>query len=660
MMRKVAKLVRRDSTSYTPLVHELTLAEACTKAALSAYFGGEVKILETVIEKEPAYEENPEVLVYRVLVYLPTNEKVELSLCKKSPRECDFQPVCQMDIGQRFKKEMIFYTVIMKKIREFEEKLQNRALDPDDKFETLFRKCYHGALTLPKEKKEPAKSTQEPVEPVEHPNKTGYIITENVEPQGYQIEYSKNGFGFDFDTSMMAIVCLAKFHAIILAFGVSEQEKFNQDFFPILLDVQDLDFDSDGQEPMEELNCILERLEKAYKNHKELEAYEDVIRKTIDYSLFNNWYRPSWINYSWHTIIHGKFSMKNILVKRSEENKALHCKIASADTLGFDSCIKDLIYFLFTSVDDKLLLKEWSQFLEIYLKTFVETLETYNVNKDLDISTSYSFNEFIIELKIQTCKNIVHILLDLMEFYQDSSTDEILFNEKGYRNKVKNILVFITQRNWIAVGEEWDNIRIWSPSQKKKQQPRAKPSESASSSSKQPQGNLDNLAAGPSTSFAKQFKNILTASLSRPPNLRDSDSENSSSYSSDSPNTVQEVFESLSSRSSSDSQSSKEPPFEKLPSRSPSSSPDPRRRVKASSSSRSSSRSPNLREQVLKSRTSLSSSGSPSSKQQLLETSSPESSSDPIEQEREESEILATELSDCSLEAARQNVEEPS
>ncbi|KAJ8950675.1 hypothetical protein NQ318_012754 [Aromia moschata] len=96
------------------------------------------------------------------------------------------------------------------------------------------------------------------------------------------------------------------------------------------------------------------------------------------------------------------------MLLRDKNGKAVKNKMVDLQLTTYSSLIRDLIFFLFTSVDNGVLDKHLDDFVQLYYDSFVDNLKDF----DLDLGP-FSWEEFQKELEEVAPTEVYHVLVML-------------------------------------------------------------------------------------------------------------------------------------------------------------------------------------------------------------------------------------------------------
>lgn len=220
--------------------------------------------------------------------------------------------------------------------------------------------------------------------------------------------------GFNLETTKLILENLAEFHAVPLAVKLKDPQLFDKNIRPYCAYFYPR---TDETPPAGTMSILRE------KDHFPSNVL-DKIHRSLEISMEF----PQKFREPFSTIVHWDMWVNNIMIK-FKNGTPVHTKFVDFQLFSYDTPIKDLLFFLVTSVSVELLKKHFDEFLEIYHKHFVKNLEKLKC----DIS-KFSYQDFIEEIKATLEEEIGHILFMLFFIVLakkdgvDPSKDEVFDN----------------------------------------------------------------------------------------------------------------------------------------------------------------------------------------------------------------------------------------
>lgn len=326
-----------------------------------------------------------------------------------------------------FRKEAAFYSTISSTLRAFEAENNLKSVW------TMFPKYYGGRLSLNPNS--------------EFGDNDAVLLLENVKLRGY--EMPDRMLGFDLDASRVLVECLAKFHAVPLALKLKKPEVFEEkvktylEHAPQFSDVS-----------AETSRKMLENSIEHIKLKPEFDPYIDVISEYYvkGEKIFRYGSKP---HEPFATMCHNDFWVNNSLIKY-EQNTPKHAVMVDFQILEYSSPARDLIFFLYTSVQLPILKEFYDTLVNLYYKTFTEILSSFGC--DL---TPFSFDAFLNEI-VREVRDLElhHILVMLNPIYTkkdgvkelDDMTEDVMTEnhlDEKYYERLWYVIKDFAEKKWI-------------------------------------------------------------------------------------------------------------------------------------------------------------------------------------------------------------------
>lgn len=399
------------------------------KELLAPYIGSFEIVKQTSTMLTAPGEHYGSIMLALDLLIRKDNLEEELKLVAK------FLPASEMlraafDTAVTFKKEVIAYTKIIPAFVQ----LQKEQGVPSDELINIFPKCYGARLNLDK--------NQNAVDD------DAVLIFENLKVQGYDT-YNRY-LGIDLDASKVVLRDLAKFHAIGIAMKLLKPDDFQEVVGPCLVRNKGMDFVTPEIDASFKYSVVT-----VASTIPEIAQYVERIDRAFEESK-KNFKSDKQPRPQWGTLNHGDYWVNNTMIKKDINNKPIQNKIIDLQILEYDSAVHDLIFFLFTSVDNEILSQHYEELLKTYHNSFLKTINQFNVDTD-----HYTWEEFLKEIEIEAPKEFFHVTFMLkfifaeklqiksLEEFQPSdwSRNDLLAGNHSRKLKV-TVLEYI-KRNWI-------------------------------------------------------------------------------------------------------------------------------------------------------------------------------------------------------------------
>nr|AAW57431.1 10G08 [Ips pini] len=266
-----------------------------------------------------------------------------------------------------FKKELYFYQNVIPALKKFQtDQGMKELVDFTAEF-------YGGRLTLD--------SNQQ-----EYADEDAVILMENLKVSGYQT--MERTVGFDFDTTCLIIKNIAQFHAVPIAMRIKNPSTFMELIKPYL---HHTDLFTQSM-PEEMQNSLTEDIIKLASENPQCAPYVKALKRKCE-SCYRSGKNPKIGRELFTTITHNDIWVNNLLIKFDENGIPIGNKLVDYQFLNYDSLGKDLIFFLFDSVQNEVIKRKYDEILRIYHDTFISTLKRLNVD-----TTPYTYEKLLEEL----------------------------------------------------------------------------------------------------------------------------------------------------------------------------------------------------------------------------------------------------------------------
>lgn len=325
-----------------------------------------------------------------------------------------------------FKKEANVYKVIAKTLQEFQlESGVNCTTD-------FFARYYGSRISL-----NPSS---------EEVDDDAVLLLENLKIQGYSI--GDRFDGFDLKTTEAIVVALANLHSVTVALKIKNPQIFQEN---IRLHLPPMKGFSDISDEIKEgmKNNLLKILEKNDEITPYLTTIKDYLNRGEKAFEENTTAREPFA-----TVCHNDFWVNNIMIKTINDQTKI--KILDFQIVDYGSPARDLIFFLYSSVQRDVIDKHSANFIQLYYKTFINTLERFKCDV-----TPFSFQVFNDELKYEAkASQLFHCLVMLSPIYavrgavkevKDLSPSDMLSTDRheNYEPKVIHTVLSFIKHQWL-------------------------------------------------------------------------------------------------------------------------------------------------------------------------------------------------------------------
>jgi len=334
------------------------------------------------------------------------------------------------DCGVTFKKEIDAYTKTIPALIKF----QREHNVPENKILDIFPKCYGARMSIKDEAVDD----------------DAVLIFENLKVQGY--ETGDRFVGFDLEHAEMIVKDLAKFHAVPIAMRVLNPNDFKEYVGPCIVP-------NNGIETLPEdvAGAFTDSIIEVGKTIPELEPYLEKVTKIVLESNddMKNENIPE-INTPFATAVHSDYWVNNTMVLRDENGKPLKNKIVDLQIMQYGSAMRDLIFFLFTSVINSVLEENYEKLIRLYHNTFIDYLKDFKI--DLE---PYSWENFLAEIEDVAPKEFHHVAFMLKPIFTEKGKINSLLEFQpsdwgrrdligpAHRQKLKDTILAFAKRDWI-------------------------------------------------------------------------------------------------------------------------------------------------------------------------------------------------------------------
>lgn len=221
------------------------------------------------------------------------------------------------------------------------------------------------------------------------------ILMENLKISGYDnIDRQE---GFDLDAARKILRVLANLQATALAIKLKRPDVFNSQIRPYLTEFIPPQF----PEVPGRKDPIIAQLEPVLKENHNTAPFMSKLFKLIDKQKKK---RNMPAREPWATIVHNDLWVNNIMIKH-KNHEVTGVKLVDFQVIDYGSPIKDLMFFLFSSVQNSVLKYHFDKLILHYYNEFAKTLQQLKVDmKD------FTYEHFQEELKLDVSYQIFHAM----------------------------------------------------------------------------------------------------------------------------------------------------------------------------------------------------------------------------------------------------------
>ena len=268
------------------------------------------------------------------------------------------------------------------------------------------------------------------------------ILMDNLKVKGYYTgDRSK---GYDLEHAEMTVKALARFHAL----GIATKIKKPGIFEVFKMYAKTLPGESVGGSMFK---LILSKIEE----DPEMNPYFDKCYKIFTEVTIDNIWNDT-LREPWTTIIHSDFWVNNVMFRRNEKGAVDDVKFIDFQIYLYGSPIRDLLFFLFSSVELEVTDEEIENLMDEYYVAFIKTLEKMGCKTD--VFTKEGFKEKMHE---DAEREFVHLCFmvkiltlsvsDIDDFNYDKMQN-VLNEYKGndlFIERLRRVVLSFVKRNWI-------------------------------------------------------------------------------------------------------------------------------------------------------------------------------------------------------------------
>ncbi|KAJ3658371.1 hypothetical protein Zmor_010112 [Zophobas morio] len=318
-----------------------------------------------------------------------------------------------------FKNEIAFYNNIVPVLHEFQrEQGMNELVDFSPKY-------YGGRINL---SGDPSVVDSDAV-----------LLLENLKTAGYK--NFERTLGFDLDTSKLIIADLAHLHAVPLGLKLKKPDVFETEVKKYLAPLN-----------FERPQALYDRFFAVADKIDELKLFKKRIQKAFDNSLAHSEVRETFA-----TFVHQDCWVNNIMIK-VEKGRSVKNKLVDFQVCDYGSPATDLIFFLFSSVQNNVLEKHYDNLVRYYHQTFTSILQKLKCD-----TTRFSLNALLKEINYEAANSqFTHLMFMTFPIFArkgavkeltDLTPDDFISDSVEITDLHKEKLIFIVRQfakqHWI-------------------------------------------------------------------------------------------------------------------------------------------------------------------------------------------------------------------
>lgn len=350
-------------------------------------------------------------------------------VAKLVPTSEFFQKI--FDSPVTFCKEITCYTSLKLEY----EKLQTEMCIHKDKFLDVFSKCYGARTTMSEEIGDKA-------------DENAAILLENLKTLNYRL--GDRRVGLDLKHVQLVVSKLAGFHALSVALKLLKPQVF-KDTVLKACKPHNKGFDE------AEIKASSVKLLKIIETIPGCDIYLQKVRKGLelaDQIELNPSLCPPREPYA--TFSHTDLWVNNMMFRYDSDNEDYPVGVKFLDFQGnvYDSPVKDLLFFLYTSAAEGVMPNNYDELIHLYHQNFIDCLR--GVGCDI---RPFTFQSLLDEIDMFAPSEVHHILFMLLPITADktnvpkqSETDAETFYHRPneiYKRKAKQYITDYEQRGWL-------------------------------------------------------------------------------------------------------------------------------------------------------------------------------------------------------------------
>lgn len=334
------------------------------------------------------------------------------------------------DVQVTFKKEIDAYVITIPALIDFQKEYNV----PKERLLDIFPQCYGARLSI----------DQNEVDD------DAVLIFENLKVQGY--DTGDRFIGFDYDHAKMIVQDLAKFHAVPIAMRIIDPDRFQAKIGPCIVK-------NSGIETLPEdvgsafKDSILDTIVQIPECEPYVKIVEDIVMKSEEDMKNKN--APQ-LKSDYATAVHSDYWVNNTMVLQDKEGNPLKNKIVDLQIMQYDSALRDLVFFLFTSVINSVLDEHYEDLIKIYHETFVEYLSDFKIDLEM-----FTWEKFLEELEYIGPQEFHHVAFMLKPIFTEKGKINNLADFQpsdwgrrdllgpAHKEKLKDTILAFAKRKWI-------------------------------------------------------------------------------------------------------------------------------------------------------------------------------------------------------------------
>ncbi|XP_062552063.1 uncharacterized protein LOC134217332 [Armigeres subalbatus] len=301
-------------------------------------------------------------------------------VAKMRPSSEEFIVMFQLDIT--FVKEAALYLNIVPAMI----KLQQDVNFPEDEIIDVFCRCYGTRISL-----KPGSTAVD---------EDGVILFENLKQSGFVTGDRRKGFNREMGEFVLKK--LALFHAIPITLRLLKPEEFNSSVEKFL-GKMDIDAGMNEQTVQRMIKVIEADFTKAGVSEPLLKRLLELIDdcRKQQYNLVSDDVTQ------YCSMLHNDLWVNNMMIKYDDNGKPIALKFVDFQLIQLDSLVRDIVFFLLTSVSDP----ELEQNIDDYFKFYFESLRLNLERLKCPNMSQFTYQSFTEEINRIAPREFYHILV---------------------------------------------------------------------------------------------------------------------------------------------------------------------------------------------------------------------------------------------------------
>jgi hypothetical protein len=315
------------------------------------------------------------------------------------------------------------------------EKLQTEMCVPKDKFLDVFSKCYGARTTMSEEIGDRA-------------DENAAILLENLKTLNYRV--GDRRVGLDLKHVQLVVSRLARFHALSVALKLLKPQVFKDTVLKALkphnIGSGEAENKTSSLKPLKIIETIpgcdiyLQKVQKGLELADQIELNPSLCPPREPYATFSH--TDLWVN--------------NMMFCYDSDNENYPVGVKFLDFQGnvYDSPVKDLLFFLYTSAAEGVVANNYDELIRLYHQNFTDCLK--GVGCDI---RPFTFQSLLDEIDMFAPSEVHHVLFMLLPISADkpkaaelSEVDIETFYLKPneiFKRKAKEYITDYVQRGWL-------------------------------------------------------------------------------------------------------------------------------------------------------------------------------------------------------------------